>query len=60
MILLVSIGVQGDEGLLQQPLEPVHPGDTEDGDAAVAAERLQQREMDLQRHVDLTVSRQNT
>lgn len=51
MLLLVSVGIHGP----QQLPEPLKPRDSQDGDAVVAAERLQQGEVDLQRHVVLIV-----
>lgn len=47
VLFLVSVGIHGS----QQLLEPLNPRDSQDGDAAVTAEGLQQREVDLQRHI---------
>ena len=55
MLFLVSVGIR----CSQQPLEPLEPRDSQDGDAAVAAERLKQGEVDLQRHIVFTVHRQD-
>lgn len=54
-LLLVSVGVHSAQKLPQ----PLNPRDPQDVDAAVAAEGLQQREVDLQRHVLLVVGRQD-
>lgn len=54
-LLLVSVGIRGP----QQLLEPPDSRDPQDGEATVAAEGLQQGEVDLQRHVVRVVSRQD-
>ncbi|TNN53309.1 hypothetical protein EYF80_036464 [Liparis tanakae] len=61
LVLVPVVGVHG--ARCQQLPEPPHARDPQDGDAAVPAEGLQQREVDLQRHiVDAVqgVRRQNT
>lgn len=52
VVFLVPVGIHG----TQQLLEPLDSGDSQDGNAAVAAEGLQQGEVDLQRHVVCVVS----
>lgn len=53
--LLVSVGIFS----AQKLPEPLNPRNAQDGDAAVAAEGLQQREVDLQSHIVLIVSCQD-
>lgn len=54
-LFLVSVGIRGS----QQLLEPPDSRDPQDGEATVAAEGLQQGEVDLQRHVVRVVSGQD-
>ena len=54
-VLLVSVGIHRSDQLL----EPLEAGDSQDGDAAVAAKRLQQGEVDLQPHVVFIVGCQD-
>lgn len=57
MLLLVPVGVRG----AQQLLEPPQARNPEDGQAALAAEGLEQGEVDLQSHVvGVVVGRQHT
>ena len=53
--VLVSVGIFSPQELP----EPLDPRDPQDGDATVTAEGLQQGEVDLQRHVVLTVGCQD-
>lgn len=55
VLLLVSVGVRA----AQQLLEPPQARNSEDGEAALAAEGLEQGEVDLQSHVVRIVGRQN-
>lgn len=55
VLLLVSVAVRG----AQQLLEPPQARNSEDGEAALAAEGLEQGEVDLQSHVVCIVGRQN-
>lgn len=55
VLLLVSVSVRG----AQQLLEPPQARNSEDGEAALAAEGLEQGEVDLQSHVVCIVGRQN-
>ena len=50
---LVAVAVVG--SVLQQLGQPPHAGQPQDVDVVVAAERLQQREVDLQRDVVLVL-----
>lgn len=56
VFFLVLVGIH----CSQQLVEPLNTRDSQDGDAAVAAERLQQGEVDLQSHIFLVVSCQDT
>lgn len=55
MLLLVSVSIR----CAQQLLEPPQARNSEDGEAALTAEGLEQGEVDLQSHVVCIVSRQN-
>lgn len=55
MLLLVSVGVCA----AQQLLEPRQARNSEDGEATLAAEGLEQGEVDLQSHVVRIVGRQD-
>lgn len=56
MLCRVSVGIHS----TQQLPEPLNAADPQDGNAAVAAEGLQQGEVDLQRHIVCIISCQNT
>lgn len=55
VLFLVSVGIPG----TQQLLEPPQPQHSQDGQVVFAAEGLEQREVDLQRHVLQVVGRQH-
>lgn len=55
VLFLVSVGIPGAQQLLEPP-QPQHP---QDGQVVFTAEGLEQREVDLQRHVLQVVGRQH-